>query len=93
MSELEELEQQIAVPFPVREKPAGVRILAPTGDIGYVPAEQLEEAIAAGAEELTPDKMREMRQEIFMQHAIFKEKHGKPVKRKRRSIVRSSRKR
>jgi hypothetical protein len=91
MSELSELEQQIAVPFPVREKPEGVRILAPTGEIGFVPAEQLEEAIAAGAKVVTPELMKEMRQEIFMQHAIFRDKHQRPKQRKRRSIVRGGR--
>ena len=91
MSELAELEQQIAVPFPVREKPEGVRVLAPTGEIGYVPEEFLEEAIAAGAKVLTAEEMKQMRQEIFMQHAIFKEKHQRPARRRRRSIVRGGR--
>ena len=47
-----------------------VRIIAPTGKIGYVPEEKLPEAIAAGATVLTPAKMRELRQAIFMEHAI-----------------------
>lgn len=68
-----------------------VRILAPTGEIGYVPEEQVAEAVAAGAKVMTGDDMRQLRQEIFMQHGIFKDAHKRPEKRKRRSIVRSSR--
>lgn len=86
-----ELEEQIAVPFPIREMPAGVRVLAPTGEIGYVPEEHLLEALAAGAKVLTPDDMRALRQEIFMQHGIFKQEHARPKKRRRRSIVRGGR--
>jgi hypothetical protein len=81
----------LAVPFPVHQKPEGVRVLAPTGRLGYVPEENLAAAIAAGAKVMTPDDMRALRQEIFMQHGIFKEAHTRPVKRKRRSIVRSGR--
>ncbi len=51
-----------------------VRILAPTGDLGYVPEEQLQAAIDAGAKVMTPDDMRQMRREIFMQHGIFRER-------------------
>lgn len=86
-----EIEQQIPVPFPIREIPSGVRVLAPTGDIGFVPEESLAEAIAAGAKVLTEAEMRQLRQEIFMQHGIFREAHELPKQRKRRSIVRSSR--
>lgn len=68
-----------------------VRILAPTGEIGYVPEEQVAEAVAAGAKVMTGDDMRQLRQEIFMQHGIFKDARKSPVQRKRRSIVRSSR--
>jgi len=68
-----------------------VRILAPTGDLGYVPEENLAAALEAGAKVMTPDDMRQLRQEVFMQHGIFKEAHQRPEKRKRRSIVKSSR--
>lgn len=88
---LEQIEEQIAAPFPVREQPQGVRILAPTGEIGFVPEEQLLEALAAGAKLMTADDMRALRQEIFMQHNVFKETHGRKRSRKRRSIVRSGR--
>jgi len=56
-----------------------VRIIAPTGKIGYVPEEKLPEAIAAGATVLPPAKMRELRQAIFMEHAIFDDKKPKPL--------------
>ena len=68
-----------------------VRVLAPTGELGYIPEEQVEEAVAAGAKVMNSDDMRQLRQEIFMQHGIFKDAHKQPEKRKRRSIVRSSR--
>lgn len=68
-----------------------VRVLTPTGKIAYIPEENLAEAVEDGAKVMTPDDMRQMRQEIFMQHGIFKEAHTRPEKRKRRSIVRSGR--
>lgn len=55
-----------------------VRILAPTGALGTVPEEKLAEAIADGAVVMTPQKMREMRQAIFMEHNVFNEKHATP---------------
>jgi hypothetical protein len=79
------------VPFLIREAPQGVRVLAPTGRLGYVPEESLEEVLAAGAKVMNSDDMRQLRQEVFMQHGIFKEQHTRPTKRKRRSIVRSGR--
>lgn len=63
-----------------RPKTAGVRILAPGGEIGFVPEEQLDAAVAAGAIVLTPEKMREMRQAIFMEHNLFQSKQRKPAK-------------
>lgn len=71
----------------------GVRILAPTGELGYVPEDQLAAAIEAGAKQMTPEDMRQLRQEVFMQHGIFREKHERPTERKRRSIVRGGRRR
>jgi hypothetical protein len=68
-----------------------VRVLAPTGELGFVPKDQVEAAVAAGARVMTPDDMRQLRQEIFMQHGIFKDEHKHTPKRKRRSIVRSGR--
>lgn len=65
-----------------------VRILAPTGAIGTVPAESLQDALDAGAKVLSPDEMRQLRQATFMEHQVFKEKHTRPTQRKRRSIVR-----
>lgn len=61
-----------------RPRSQGVRILAPGGDVGYVPAELLDQALAAGATLLPPDKMREMRQAIFMEHNLFESKKAKP---------------
>jgi hypothetical protein len=66
-----------------------VRILAPTGQLGSVPEEKLSEAIEAGAVVMTPQKMREMRQAIFMEHGVFNERnHKKPVlaRHKRKSL-------
>lgn len=68
-----------------------VRILAPTGRIGFIPEENLQAALDAGAKLMTPDEMRILRQEIFMEHSVFKEAHTRPTKRKRRSIVRGGR--
>ena len=69
----------------------GVRIMAPTGQIGFVPADKLDEAIAAGATVMTPEKMRELRQEVFMEHGLFKQEHAKPEPRRRKSLVKSKR--
>lgn len=70
---------------------SNVRILAPTGELGFVPEENLEAAIADGAKPMSPADMRTLRQEIFMQHQVFKSEHERPVQRKRRSIVRGGR--
>jgi hypothetical protein len=73
----------------IRKRLEGIRILAPTGVLGTVPEEKLEEAVAAGAVVMTPEKMREMRQAIFMEHTVFDEKHAqkKPVPRHRRKSL------
>lgn len=75
--------------------PNGVRILAPTGELGTVPKEHLEEALEAGARVMNPDDMRQLRQEVFMQHEIFKSEHKRPTpgRRRRRSIMRGLRRR
>jgi hypothetical protein len=65
------------------------RIMAPTGELGTIPEEQLESALAAGATLMTPEKMRELRQQVFMEDQLFRETHRRPEKRRRRSIVRS----
>jgi len=93
ISNEQNLEDSIAAPATLgRESiPSGVRILAPTGEVGFVPEENLEDAIAAGARVLTPADMRELRQAVFMEHSLFKHKNQAPQKRKRRSIVRSGR--
>jgi hypothetical protein len=66
--------------------------MSPTGELGTVPADKLAEAIAAGARVMTSEDMRQLRQEIFMEHSVFKDEHQRPQrKRKRRSIVRSGR--
>ena len=78
----------------LRATPPGVRMLAPTGQIGYVPEEQLAAALEAGAVIVTPQKMREIRQAIFMEHAIFDERHNRrPVPRHRRKSLWKSGKR
>lgn len=69
----------------------GVRIMAPTGQIGFVPQEKLEEALAAGATLMTPEKMRELRQEVFMEHGLFQDQHKRPEPRRRKSLVKSKR--
>lgn len=91
---VELLEQQIASPLELAQrgaKPGEVRVLDPLGNIAYIPEGNLEAALVAGASLLPPEKMRELRQETFMQHLAFLEEHRSPEKRKRRSIVRSSR--
>jgi len=65
--------------------------MSPTGELGTIPAENLAEAVKAGARVMTADDMRELRQEIFMQHAVFKDEHQRSRKRKRRSILTSGR--
>lgn len=62
--------------------------MAPTGQLGYVPKDKLEEAIAAGARVMTPEDMRVLRQQIFMEHGLFKQEHKRPEPRKRKSLVR-----
>ena len=91
MNTLEQLEQSVACPLEFREKPEGVRVLAPTGKLGYVPEENVEAAVNAGAKVMDGDAMRELRQNIFMTHLSFQEKNKPVEKRKRRSIVRSKR--
>ncbi len=66
-----------------------IRIMAPTGQLGYVPEAKLDEALAAGARVMTSDDMRTLRQQVFMEHAVFKEKHQKPEMRRRKSLVKS----
>ncbi len=91
---LELLEQQTASPITLPKRgaqPGEVRVLDPHGNIAYIPEENQEAALDAGAKLLTPDKMRELRQEVFMQHLAFKDEHAPPEKRKRRSIVKRSR--
>lgn len=67
------------------------RIMAPTGVLGYVPEDQLQAALAAGARVMTPEDMRTLRQSVFMEHGLFKDRHKKPEPRKRKSLVRGSR--
>jgi hypothetical protein len=65
-----------------------VRILTPTGKIAFVPEENLAAALSAGAVVLTREKMRELRQAIFMEHSIFEERHNrKPVPRHKRKSL------
>ena len=71
----------------IREQSAGVRILTPTGKLAYVPEEKLADALAAGAVVMTPEKMRELRQAIFMQHGVFNEKNRKPVATRQRKSL------
>jgi hypothetical protein len=68
-----------------------VRIMAPTGKLGYVPEEKLQDALAAGARVMTSDDMRTLRQQVFMEHGLFKQAHKRPEPRKRKSLIRSSR--
>lgn len=85
------LEEQIAAPAGMTPRPEGVRILAPTGELGYIPADQVDAAVADGAVVMTPEKMRELRQDVFMQHMLFKDQNQSPRKRRRRSIVKGGR--
>lgn len=65
--------------------------MAPTGQLGYVPEEKLQEALDAGARVMTSEDMRTLRQQVFMEHAVFKEKHQRPEPKRRKSLVRSRR--
>jgi hypothetical protein len=68
-----------------------IRILAPDGSLGMVPEDQAQSAIEAGGRVMTPELMREMRQAVFMEHAIFNDQR-KPVKREwKHRLVRSGR--
>ena len=67
-----------------------VRILAPDGNLGMIPEDHVEAAIAAGGRVMTPELMREMRQAVFMEHAIFKDQRKAPPKNRKR-LVRSGR--
>lgn len=71
----------------LREQPQGVRILTPTGKIAFVPQDRLAYALAAGAELLTADKMREMRQAIFMEHGVFNDRNKKTIARRQRKSL------
>lgn len=64
-----------------------IRIMAPTGQLGTIPEDKLSEALAAGARVFTPDDMRVLRQQVFMEHELFKEKHAKPDHRRRRKSL------
>ena len=72
-----------------RVRPEGVRVMAPTGKIGFVPAEQLQAALQSGAKLIGMEEMLAIRQEVFMSHALFKDQRAvpDPKKRKRRSII------
>ena len=66
----------------------GVRIMAPTGELGYVPADKVDEAIKAGARLMTPEDMRVLRQQVFMEHGLFQERHKRPEPTRRNRLVR-----
>ena len=50
------------------------RMMAPDGTLGTVPQDQVEAAIAAGGKVMNPESMREMRQAVFMEHTLFKDR-------------------
>jgi len=64
-----------------------IRIMAPTGQLGYVPENEVEAAVAAGAKVFTADDMRALRERVFMEHLTFKDQHKKP-ERKRKGLIR-----
>jgi hypothetical protein len=69
-----------------------VRMVSTTGRLGFVPEEKVEEAKADGLRVIGVDEMKDMRQQIFMEHAIFKEQRKPaPSRHKRKSIIRSGR--
>jgi hypothetical protein len=68
-----------------------VRIMSPQGHLGRVPEEKVEQALAAGGQIMTPEKMRELRQAIFMEHGLFQDRRKPPLsRRKRKSLIRRS---
>ncbi len=64
-----------------------VRILAPTGELGSIPEDQVEAAVAAGAKVMTPADMRALRQSVFMEHTVFDERNRKPTTRRQRKSL------
>lgn len=70
-----------------------VRLMSPTGELGYIPAEKVREAIEAGARIMTPTDMRVLRQQVFMEHSLFTDRRRPPESRKRKSLVFSGRQR
>ena len=71
-----------------------VRMVSTTGRLGFVPEDKVEEAKADGLRVIGTEEMKDLRQQIFMEHAIFKEQR-KPVppRHKRKSIIRGGRSR
>lgn len=53
------------------------RMMAPNGDLGTIPDDKVQEAIAAGFRVMTSDDMRQMYNSMFLQHALFKDQHKK----------------
>lgn len=54
-----------------------MRVMAPDGTLGEVPAENVQAAIAAGGRVMTPSDLRNMYHQIFMEHSLFQEKQRK----------------
>lgn len=63
-----------------------IRVMAPDGTLGMLPEDKAQRAVAAGGRIMTPELMREMRQAVFMEHAIFKDQR-RPKERRRKRLV------
>lgn len=52
-------------------------MMAPNGEIGEVPEDQVESAISSGARVMTTDMMKRMYNRLFLAQKFFEQKHPK----------------
>lgn len=53
-----------------------IRMMSPDGTLGMIPEAQVPQALEAGARVIDSGAMRELRQAVFMQHTLFKDKQA-----------------
>lgn len=54
-----------------------IRMMAPDGTLGNVPDEHVSAAVEAGGRVMTSADLKQMYQNLFMQHVMFKDKQAK----------------
>jgi len=54
-----------------------MRMMSPSGELGEVPADQVEAATAAGFKVMTDDMMATMFNRLFLAQKFFDQKHPK----------------